>query len=58
MNLTKLDLTLLCVNLVVFGGIVVLMALRGPNGPTVLLALGAAGMAIAKVGRALKSASK
>jgi hypothetical protein len=53
MNLTKVGLFLLCVNCFVLGGLVVLILLRGPSVPTILLALGAAGMAIGSIGRAL-----
>ncbi len=51
MKLTKLEVVLLCMNLVALGGLLVLMALRGPNGPAILLAIGAAGMATAKIGK-------
>jgi hypothetical protein len=52
MKLPKLELILLGVNLFVLGGIVVLMALRGPSTASVLLLIGTAGMAIGKIGRA------
>ena len=53
MNLTKLDLTILCSNLIALGGLIVLMELRGPRVPAVVLAVGAGGMSIAKIGKAL-----
>jgi hypothetical protein len=53
MNIAKTELGLLCLNLVVLGGILVLIALRGPSIPAVLLAVGSAGGAIAKVSKAL-----
>ena len=56
MNLTKLDLALLCTNLLVLGALIVLMLLRGPSGPTVLLAMGAFGMSVAKIGKAISTA--
>ena len=52
MRITKLDFLLLCTNLVALGGIGVLIALRGASGPSVLLAVGAALMAAAKIGKA------
>jgi hypothetical protein len=52
MKLTKLELILLGVNLFVLGGLVVLMALRGPTTASVLLLVGTVGMAIGKIGRA------
>ena len=55
MHLTKLDFVLLCTNLIVFGGLLVLMVLRGPSGPTILLTVGSAGMAVAKIGGAFRS---
>jgi hypothetical protein len=58
MNITKFDLSLLCLNLFVLGGLVVLMALRGPSVPAVLLAIGAAGMAIGRAGKAFASPAK
>ena len=58
MRITKLDMFLLCTNLIVLGGLIVLMALRGPSVPAVLLAVGAAGMAISKLGQAFLCASK
>jgi hypothetical protein len=53
MNLTKLDFAILCSNLFALGGIIVLIALRGPSGPAVLLAIGAGGMSAAKIGKAI-----
>jgi hypothetical protein len=58
MTMTKLDLGLLCVNLFALGGIIVLMMLRGPSAPAVLLTVGAAGMAISRLGKAFASATK
>jgi hypothetical protein len=52
MKLTKLELILLGVNLFVLGGLIVLMALRGPSIASVLLLIGSAGMAVGKIGRA------
>jgi hypothetical protein len=52
MKLTKLELILLGVNLFVLGGLVVLMALRGPTTASVLLLVGTLGMAVGKIGRA------
>jgi hypothetical protein len=54
MNITKVELTLLCTNLIVMGGVLTLMALRGPSVPGILLAIGAAGMAVAKISKALR----
>ena len=53
MTLSKLDLFLLSTNLIALGGLVVLIILRSPSVPSVLLAVGALGMAIAKIGKAL-----
>ena len=53
MRFTKLDLFLLSTNLIVLGGLIVLMALRGPSGPTILLTVGASLAAIAKIGGAV-----
>jgi hypothetical protein len=58
MKMTELDLGLLCVNFFVLGGILVLMTLRGPSVPTVLLAIGAAGVAIGKLGKTFASTIK
>ena len=58
MKMTKLDLSLLCINLFVLGGLLVLMMLRGPSVPAVLLAIGTAGMAIGKLGKAFASRMK
>ena len=55
MKLTKFELFLLSFNFFVLGGLVVLIALRGPTGPSVLLAVGAALAVIAKLGNALLS---
>ena len=52
MKLSKLDLLLLCTNLAALGVTGVLIALRGPSGPTVLVAVGAALMVVAKIGKA------
>jgi hypothetical protein len=57
MNLTRLELFLLCTNLMVLGGLGVLMLIRGPSVPVVLLALGALGMSVAKIGKAMSSAA-
>ena len=57
MNITRVALAFLCLNLIVLGGIMVLMALRGPSVPAVLLAIGAAGMAVAKIGKAVSAKS-
>ena len=46
------DLTLLLINVLALGAVLVLIAVRGPSVPLVLLAIGAAGMAIGKLGRA------
>ena len=51
MRISKLDLFLLCTNLIALGGMGVLIALRGPSGPSVLLAAGAALMVVAKIGK-------
>ena len=56
--MTKLDITLLSSNCLVLGALLVLMALRGPSVPAVLLAIGAAGMAVSKLGQAYYCASK
>lgn len=53
MRFTKLDLLLLSTNLIALGGLIVLMALRGPSGPTILLTVGALLAAVAKLGRAI-----
>jgi hypothetical protein len=53
MKLTNVGLALLCLNLIVLGGLLVLIALRGPSVPAILLAVGTAGMAVAKIRRAL-----
>jgi hypothetical protein len=55
MNLTKMEFGFLCLNVFIFGGLVVLIALRGPSVPAILLAVGAAGMAVAKIVKALGS---
>ena len=51
MKTNRLDIGLLFVNVFCLGGLVVLMALRGPSVPAVLLAIGAAGMAVGRIGR-------
>jgi hypothetical protein len=56
--MSKLDIALLCSNCLVLGGLMVLMALRGPSVPAVLLAIGAAGMAISKLGKAFCLSAK
>jgi hypothetical protein len=53
MRITKLDLFLLCTNLTGFGAAMALLAIRGPSGPIVLLAIGSSLMAVAKIGKAL-----
>jgi hypothetical protein len=58
MTMSKIDLGLLCLNLFVLGGIVVLMAPRGPSVSSALLAVGTSGMAIAKLGKATLSSAK
>jgi hypothetical protein len=55
MKLSKLDLGLLSMNLIAVGGLLVLMALRGPSIPAALLAFGAGLSAIAKLGKAFLS---
>lgn len=55
MKITKLDLFLLSTNLLVLGGLLVLIILTGPDVPRVLLTIGAAGMAIAKLSKALSA---
>jgi hypothetical protein len=55
MNLTKLDLFLLSTNLIVFGGLAVLILLRGPSVPSVLLAAGSGLTAFAKLCKAFTS---
>ncbi len=55
MRLTKVELTFLCLNLIVLGGLLVLIALRGPSVPAILLGVGTAGMALAKIGKAFSS---
>lgn len=57
MHLTTLELALLCTNLLVLGGLIVLMLLRGPSGPAALLAIGAFLASVAIIGKAMKSAS-
>jgi hypothetical protein len=56
MRLTKVEMLFLCTNLIALGGLLVLMALRGPSVPAVLLAIGACGAAVAKIGKAMSSA--
>jgi hypothetical protein len=51
--MTKLNLALLLLNSFVLGGLMVLMTFRGPALPTVLLAVGAAGMMIGRIGAVL-----
>jgi hypothetical protein len=58
LRLSTLDLALLLVNVLALGGLLVLMAVRGADVPVVLLAVGAGGMAIGKLGRALAGGSK
>ena len=55
MTLTKLDLFMLSFNFFALGGLVVLIALRGATGPSVLLAVGAALVVIARLGKAFTS---
>ena len=55
MKLSKVDLFLLSTNLVALGGLLVLITLRVPSWPSVLLAIGAAGAAAAKLGKAFSS---
>jgi hypothetical protein len=51
MYLSKVELAFLGLNLFVLGALFVLMALRGPSVPAILLAVGTAGMALAKIGK-------
>src|SRR5687767_13210641 len=51
-NISTSDAAWLLINVLVLGGLLVLIAIRGPSVPAVLLAVGAAGMAIGKIGRA------
>jgi hypothetical protein len=48
----RLDMTLLIINAVAFGGCIVLLALGRASGPLVLLTIGTFGMLTAKLGRA------
>jgi len=48
---TRLDLALLLLNTVVFGGCVVLSLLGRTSGPLVLLTVGVAGMLVGHLGR-------
>jgi hypothetical protein len=50
-SIRRSDLIWLVVNSIVLGGCFVLMALRGPDGPLVLLTVGTAGMLLGKIGR-------
>ena len=47
------ELAFLLLNVFTLGGLVVLMILTGPSVPGVLLAVGAAGMVVGKLGRSL-----
>jgi hypothetical protein len=51
-QLTRLDCAFLVTNLLAFGACLVLMALKGPNGPLIFLTLGAGLAALAKLGKA------
>lgn len=57
-QLTRLDCALLVANLLAFGALLVLIALKGANGPLVFLAVGAGLAATAKLGQAYLRASK
>ena len=52
MTMTKLDAVLLSVHLLAFGGLVVLLTLRGPSTELLLLTIGSAAMAFGKQARA------
>ena len=57
-QLTRLDCALLVANLLAFGACLVLIALKGANGPLVFLTVGAGLAAAAKLGMAYHRASK
>jgi hypothetical protein len=52
-RLSTLDAVLLATNVFALGALCALMLLRGPNVPTILLTIGAGGMAFGKIGGAL-----
>ena len=47
--ITRTGLISLLLNVFVLGGCIVLMLLRGPNGPLILLTVGTIGMAAGKI---------
>jgi hypothetical protein len=50
-RLSRINLALLLLNIFMLGGCVVLLLLRGPSGPLVLLMIGLSAMAAGKIGR-------
>jgi len=52
LQLGRSDAAWLIVNAVTLGACIVLLVLRGPSGPVVLLTVGACGMLLGKIGKA------
>lgn len=50
-HLSRFNLAILITNLICFGACLVLLAVRGPNAPLLLLAIGTFGVSMAKIGR-------
>lgn len=53
---SRLDMTLLVLNTLAFGGCLVLLLLGKASGPLILLTIGTLGMLVGKLGRAYFSA--
>lgn len=49
-QLSRMNLVILVVNLVVLGGCLVLLFITGPSGPLILLTVGTLGLALGKIG--------
>lgn len=57
-KLTKLDLIFLSTNLIAVGAMVILIVIRGPSIPGILLGIGAAGLALRKLAKITDVMSK
>ena len=53
-RITRTSLIFLLLNFFVLGGCIVLMLIRGPNGPLILLTVGTIGIAAGKIVRGFK----
>ncbi len=56
-QLGRTDLILLIINLICLGGLIVLLCVKGPDPILILLLVGAAGMAMGKMGKGFGKSS-